>query len=223
MASAKPQSSDDLKAARSFAKTNVTTKVNRLHELFSGRKPADPIRRVQIELNEVLQEFKSAHESYHSQIKTERKRQELEKYYDSLVELASELERDISSWITQPDAQRLLTAQSTYVAPEDSVSNAGSRNSFHTRSAIGSCTSSTASARARSAAKKAALEAKAATLQKLHDLEIKELRIKQRKAKSNCKPTSQRLRPRDECSRRQKPRKTESGTCFIGMKLHRSE
>ena len=30
--------------------------------------------------------------------------------------------------------------------------------------------------------KKAALEAKAATLQKLHDLEIEELRIKQRKA-----------------------------------------
>ena len=39
-----------------------------------------------------------------------------------------------------------------------------------------------ASARARSAAKKAALEAKEATLQKLHDLEIKEFRIKQRKA-----------------------------------------
>ena len=76
----------------------------------------------------------------------------------------------------QPDAQRLLTAESAYVAPEDSVSNAGSRDSFHTRSVIGSCTSSTASARARSAAKKAA------TLQKLHDLEIEELRIKQRKA-----------------------------------------
>ena len=182
MASAKPQSSDDLKAARSFAKTNVTTKVNRLHELLSAREPADAIQRVQIELTEVLQEFKSAHEAYHSQIKTERERQESEKYYDLLVELASELEREISSWITQPDAQRLLTAQSTYVAPEDSVSNAGSRNSFHTRSAIGSCTSSTASARARSAAKKAALEAKAATLQKLHDLEIEELRIKQRKA-----------------------------------------
>ena len=62
------------------------------------------------------------------------------------------------------------------------MSNAGSRNSFHTRSAIGSCTSSTASARVRSAAKKAAFEATAATLQKLHDLEIEESRIKQRKA-----------------------------------------
>jgi len=75
-----------------------------------------------------------------------------------------------------------LTAQSAYVGPKDSVSNAGSRDSFHTRSVIGFHTSSTPSAEARSAAKKAALEAKAATLQKLHDLEIEELRIKQRKA-----------------------------------------
>ena len=182
MASAKPQSPEDIKAARSFAKTNVTRKVNRLNELLSARESADAIQRVQTELNEVLEEFKIAHEAYHSQIKTEGERQESEKYYDSLVELASELEREISSWIMQPDAQRLLTAQSAYVAPEDSVSNAGSRDSFRTRSVIGSSTSSTASARARFAAKKAALEAKAATLQKLHDLEIEELRIKQRKA-----------------------------------------
>lgn len=104
------------------------------------------------------------------------------KYYDSLIELVSELEKEISSWIMQSDTQRLLTAQSAYVSPEDSASNAGSRDSFHTRSVIGSRTSSTASAKARSAAKKAALEPKAATLQKLHDLEIEELRIKQRKA-----------------------------------------
>ena len=58
--------------------------------------------------------------------------------------------------------------------------------------------------RARSALKKAALEANAATLQKLHDLEIKELRIKQKKQKSNWRLIPQRLRPRDQCSRRQK-------------------
>ena len=96
MASAKPQSPDDLKAARSFAKTNVTRKVNRLNELLSARESADAIQRVQIELNEVLEEFKIAHEAYHSQIKTERERQDSEKYYNSLVELASELEREKS-------------------------------------------------------------------------------------------------------------------------------
>ena len=119
MASAELQSPDDLdlKAARSFAKTNVTRKVNRLIELLSARESADAIQRVQTELNEVLEEFKIAHEAYHNQIKTERERQESERYYHSLVELASELEREISSWIAQPDAQRLLTAESAYVAP----------------------------------------------------------------------------------------------------------
>ena len=132
MASPNPQSPDDLKAARSFAKTNVTRKVNRLNELLSARESAEAIQTVQTELNEVLEEFKITHKAYYSQIKTERERQESERYYDSLIELAWELEREISSWIMQPDAQRLLTAESAYVAPEDSVSNAGSRDSFHT-------------------------------------------------------------------------------------------
>lgn len=45
--------------------------------------------------------------------------------------------------------------------------------------------------------KKAALEANAATLQKLHDLEIKELRIKQKKQKSNWRliPEAEAERP----------------------------
>ena len=77
-----------------------------------------------------MEEFKIAHEAYQSQIKTKRERQESEKYYALLVELASELGREISSWIMQPDAQRLSTAQSAYVAPEGSVSNARSRYSF---------------------------------------------------------------------------------------------
>ena len=69
MASANPQSPDDLKAARSFAKTNVTRKVNRLNELLSARESADAIQRVKTELNEVLEEFKIAHEAYHGQIR----------------------------------------------------------------------------------------------------------------------------------------------------------
>ena len=87
---------------------------------------ADP----RTELDEVLEKFKVAHEAYHSQINTERERQESERYYDSLVELASELEREISSWISQSDAQRFLSALS--VGPKDSVGDAGSRDSFHT-------------------------------------------------------------------------------------------
>lgn len=182
MASTKPQSTDELSTARSSAKTNVTTKVYRLNKLLSACESADAIQRVQIELNEVLEEFRNAHKAYHSQIKTERERQECEKYYKSLIELASELKREISSWLMEPDAQRLLRAQSALICSKDSVSNAGLHDSFHTRSVIGSTTSSIASAKAISATKKAALELKAATLQKLCDLQIEELRIQQRKA-----------------------------------------
>lgn len=129
----------------------------------------------------MLAEFKNAHEAYHSQIKFQREREESEKYYDSLLELASELEREISSWLTQPDAQRLLTGQRTQIRPDDSISNAGSRSSLRTRSAVSSAKSSV-SAKARSAARKAALEARAATLQSLHQLQIEELKLQQRKA-----------------------------------------
>ena len=59
-----------------------------------------------------MEDFKVAHEAYRSQIKTETERQESEKYQDSLIEAVSELEGEISSWIIQPDAPRLLTAQS---------------------------------------------------------------------------------------------------------------
>ena len=70
------------------------------------------MQRVQTELNEVVEEFKVGHEAYRSQIRTVTERQESEKYQDSLIEAVSELEREISSWIIQPDAPKLLTAQS---------------------------------------------------------------------------------------------------------------
>jgi len=82
---------------------NVTRKVNRLNELLSARKSTDTIQRVLIELNEVLEEFKITHEAYYNQIKTVREWQESEKYYNSLIQLASELEREISSRIMQPN------------------------------------------------------------------------------------------------------------------------
>lgn len=159
----------------------MTERVNKLNELLAARESANAIESVQFELGEVLEEFKNAHEAYHSQIKSQRECEESEKYYDSLLELASELEREISSSLTQPDTQRLLTGQRTQIRPDDSISNTGSRSSLPTRSAVSSAKSSV-SAKARSAARKAALEARAATLQSLHQLEIEELKLQQRKA-----------------------------------------
>ena len=130
----------------------------------------------------MLRDFQTAHEAYHSQIKNEKEREESSRYYNSLLELASELEREITSWLTEPNARRLLTDTSAHILPDDSASNAGFRDTFYTRSGLSSSVRSSASAKARSAAKKAALEAKAATLQRLHELQIEELRLQQKKA-----------------------------------------
>ena len=98
-----------------------------------------------------------------------------------MLEIVSELEREISLWLRQPEPQSLSADRSEHVRSEDSISNVESRTSFRTRSAASS-TRSSASAKARSAARKAVLEARASTLQSLHQLQIEELRLQQRKA-----------------------------------------
>ena len=177
MATGKEQSLEQLKAARSSAKSDVRGKVNKLNELMSARESADAVQRVQFELEKVLRDFKTAHEVYHSQIKNEKEREESSRYYNSLLELASELKREITSWLTEPNARRMLADTSAHILPDDSASNAGFRDTFCTRSGLSSSVRSSASTKARSAAKKAALEAKAATLQRLHELQIEELRL----------------------------------------------
>lgn len=64
---------------------------------MSAHRPADALQRVRIGLNKVLDEFKIPHEAYHSQINIEREWQESETYYNLLMELGLELEREISA------------------------------------------------------------------------------------------------------------------------------
>ena len=58
---------DHLKAARSLAKSGVTGKVNKLHELIAACESADVICKAEVELKELLNGFRSAHEAYHHQ------------------------------------------------------------------------------------------------------------------------------------------------------------
>ena len=99
---------------------------------------ADTVQSVQFKLKEVLMEFHVAHEAYHSEIKNEMERQEPTRYYNSLLELASELEKEINSWLAQPNVQRLLTEGSAHIFPEDSASNASMRDMYYTRLAVSS-------------------------------------------------------------------------------------
>lgn len=64
---------------------------------MSAHRPAGAFQWVWIGLNKVLDEFKIAHEAYHSQINIEREWQESETYYNLLMELGLELAREISA------------------------------------------------------------------------------------------------------------------------------
>ena len=104
--------------------------------------------------------------------------EESSQYYNSVLEIVSQLEQEIT-----PMLNKLKPALQTSVTPinvwlHDPVSTVGSRVSFHTRSFA----SSSASAKVKAAAKKAALEARAAALKNLHELQIEEMRLQQRKA-----------------------------------------
>ena len=76
---------------------------------------------------------------------------------------------------------KLIGGPNNNVHPEDLISSVESRTPYHTRSAV-SVSRSSASSKARSATRKAALEARAATLQSLHQLQLKELKLQQKRA-----------------------------------------
>ena len=108
---------DQFKAARISAESGVTGKVNELHELIAARESADVVHTAQVELKELLNEFKSAHEANHQRLQNETEREESSQYYNSLMELATELEREINVWLTHPEAQKLLADRSAHVNP----------------------------------------------------------------------------------------------------------
>ena len=80
---------NQFKAARTSAESGVTGKVNKLHELIAARESADVVHTAQVELKELLNEFKSAHEAYHQRLQNETEREESSQYYNSLMELAT--------------------------------------------------------------------------------------------------------------------------------------
>ena len=175
---------DQFKFACTSAESGVTRKVNELHELIAAREPADVIQTAQNELKELLNEFKSAHGAYHQRLTTETEREQSAQYFNSLMELANELETEINAWLTHPEAQKLFD-RSAFVNPDDSASNIEGR-AFYMRSAVAPSVQlsvrSTTSSKARALAKKALLEAKQATLRQIHDIQLQELNLQKRKA-----------------------------------------
>ena len=173
---------DQLRKARSIAKGNVTRKANKVNELLTTCDNTESVTKIASELDAVLKQFQDTHEAYHNMLKEEQEINESTLYFDSVNELVTEHKAKINSWLQQPPSQ-LGQESLSQVLPEDSVSTAESRktSSSRARSTTSSMRSSS-SAKARAAAKKAALEAKAHALQRLHELQIEELKIQQMKS-----------------------------------------
>ncbi len=171
---------EQLKKVRSIAKGNVTRKANKVNEILASCDNADSVQESAKELDEVLKQFEAAHEAYHSLLKEEHDVKESNLYFDSVSELVSEHQLKIKSWLEH--AQNGQERQNQ-IQPEDSISTAGSHKSsrFRTKS-IATSVWSSSSEKAKAAAKQAALEAKANALHKLHELQLEELKIKQKQS-----------------------------------------
>ena len=125
MASGNGKLIDQLKLVRSSAEAHVSQKVNKLNELMAECENIEALNEVREELQQVLQEFQVAHEAYHGLIKTESEQEESSRYYNSVLEIVSELEQEITSWLNKPALQTSVTPIN--VRPRDSVSTVGSR------------------------------------------------------------------------------------------------
>ena len=173
----------ELKKARGCAKGIVTKNINEINNLMLDPRNVDIIRERTRELKQYVREFQNAHEAYHAQLRDEGEILESTRYYNTALDVVNDLEHRIDLWNTELEARDLIP--DLQLEPEDSVSNAGSYSASRVsrRSSAGSRSSarSVSSARAKAAARKAILEAEAAALSKLNELQEEELRLIQRK------------------------------------------
>ena len=141
------------------------------------------------EFKQLLQDFKEAHAAYHSHLCDENEIKESNDYYDAAVLLGTDLARDVGNWISLTAIETRSLQSWEELHPEDSISNAGSRTiskssrCLRKSSLIGSLASSHASSisatRTKAAAKRAVLQAEAASLESFHALQKEELGIQQ--------------------------------------------
>ena len=146
---------------------------------MTADRSSETVRDVTREIRERFKDFQNVHEICHERFSSETDKEASSKYYmyvvEQIVTLVGEvatLPATVEQEISHSQVQRVTSA----VHPEDSVSHPGSCRSFNSHRS----TCSRASSRAEAAAKQAGLEAKAATLKKLHELEVQELQIRQK-------------------------------------------
>ena len=182
-----------LKRSRSSKKGILTRVQNEIKELMLNSSNYDLVKDRIEEFKQFLQEFKEAHAAYHSERRKENEIKKSNEYYNAAVLLGTDLARDVGNWIssTAVIVETRLPRSQEDLRPEDSISNTSSRASSKSsrRSRKGSSIVSRASSRASSisaaktkaAAKRAVLQAEAASLERFHALQKEELSIQQRR------------------------------------------
>lgn len=179
-----------LKQTRSAFKSSLTRKLNELEHLMSSiNELIDPIEvRDRIsQLFESMKNFKASHDAYHVNLVNEHDIQESCRYYQQQEERVHIVNGQFENWLA--NAELRARAALLEVTSEDSISNVSFRRKSKGSSvSCGSSTaskrslaSSAASGRLKAAARRAALEAKAASLKSLQDLQREEFNLKQRK------------------------------------------
>ena len=180
-----------LKRSRSAKKGILTKAQNEIKELMLNSNNYDLVKDRIEEFKQFLQEFKETHAAYHSQLRDENEIKESNDYYDAAVLLGTDLARDVGNWISSTTIETRIFQSQEEVCPEDSISSAGSRassklsrrskKSLSTASRVSSRASSISVAKTKAAAKRAVLQAEAASLESFHALQKEELSIQQRR------------------------------------------
>lgn len=176
---AKPDDVRQFKRARSHAKGILSKRQNALTELMSDTNNLPELGKKLMDLEKALEKFQIAHKAFHSILRDEDDILESNDYYDTVMQGISDLKQRALDW-----KQRSIQFD---IRPEDSVSNAGSpADSKVTKLSKGSKSSANSSAdssisasRARAAAKKAILEAQAASFARRQALQEEQLRLQQ--------------------------------------------
>ena len=117
MSSGNEQLIDQLKEIRTSAEAHVSEKVNKLNELMAACENIDALKDVQKELKEVLKEFEIAHEAYHRLIKNETEQEESTRYYNSVLEIVTDLRRKLVRGSLDPQVH-WRTVRTTMFAPK---------------------------------------------------------------------------------------------------------
>ena len=132
------------------------------------------------EFNKTMEAFKTAHANYHSMLSDEDKIQDSQDYYESKHARIAYFQETLNKFITKASAENYESE----VRPEDLISNVGSRtctgsHASHTSSQKlgGGSLAHVHSLRLAVAAKRAALQADAATLHKQQAIQQEELHL----------------------------------------------